>query len=37
MEQEKAQGKAGKIAEVLVKADLVILPSRQHALHAPVR
>ena len=25
LEQEKAQGKAGKIAEVLVKADLVIL------------
>ena len=37
LEQEKAQGKAGKIAEGLVKAALVILPSRQHALHAPVR
>ena len=35
LEQEKAQGKAGKIAEALVKTDLVILPSRQHALHAP--
>ncbi len=35
LEQEKAIGKAGKIAEALVKTDLVILPSRQHALHAP--
>tara|TARA_R110002072_G_scaffold47077_1_gene130102 strand:- start:292 stop:654 length:363 start_codon:yes stop_codon:yes gene_type:complete len=36
LEQEKARGKAGKIAEALVKTDLAIpLPSRQHALHAP--
>jgi len=28
LEQEKANGKAGKIAEALTKTDLVILPSR---------
>ena len=35
LEQEKTIGKTGKIAESLTKLDLVILPSRQHALHAP--
>jgi len=35
LEQEKARGKAGQIAEALTKLDLVILPSRQHALDAP--
>ena len=29
LEQEKADGKAGKIAEALTKTDLVILPSRR--------
>jgi chromosomal replication initiation ATPase DnaA len=29
LEQEKALGKAGKMAEMLTKTDLVILPSRQ--------
>lgn len=29
LEQEKALGKAGKMAEMLTKVDLVILPSRQ--------
>ena len=32
LEQEKVLGKAGKIAEALVKTDLVILPSRQITL-----
>ncbi|GAA4216537.1 hypothetical protein GCM10022290_03260 [Sagittula marina] len=29
LEQEKALGKAGKLAEMLTKVDLVILPFRQ--------
>lgn len=35
LEQEKALGKAGKMAEMLTKADLVILPSRQIAAQSP--
>jgi DNA replication protein DnaC len=34
-EQEKGQGKAGKIAEALIKTGLVILPSWQIALQSP--
>jgi hypothetical protein len=34
LEQEKAEGKVGKIAQMLVKTDLLVLPSRAstHAL-----
>jgi predicted RNA-binding protein YlqC (UPF0109 family) len=35
LEQEKVIGKAGKIADALVKTYLVILPFQQHTLHAP--
>jgi DNA replication protein DnaC len=35
LEQEKAKGKAGQLAESLVRLGLPILPSRQHALRAP--
>lgn len=34
LEQEKALGKAGKMAETLTKVDLVILPSRPIAAHS---
>jgi DNA replication protein DnaC len=35
LEQEKAKGKAGHLAESLVRLDLVILPSRQIAAQSP--
>lgn len=35
LEQERALGKAGKLAETLTKVDLVILPSRQIAAQSP--
>ncbi len=35
LEQEKVQGKAGKIVEALIKADLVIWPSRRIATQSP--
>jgi len=35
LEQEKAKGKAGQLADSLVRIDLVILPSRQIAWQSP--
>jgi len=35
LEQEKAKGKAGRLAERLVSLDLVVLPSRQIATQSP--